>query len=73
MVDNLLSSETKNLPNDNRINLIIGSISQTEILQKINPALDYIFHLACFHGNQSSIASPIQDHENNTLTFIDVI
>ena len=70
VVDNLLSSETKNLPNDNRINLIIGSISQTEILQKINPSLDYIFHLACFHGNQSSIASPIQDHENNTLTSL---
>ena len=32
--------------------------------------MDYIFHLACFHGNQSSIASPIQDHENNTLTSL---
>ncbi len=70
VVDNLLSSETQNLPNDPRINLIIGSISEIEILQKINPNLDYIFHLACFHGNQSSIASPIQDHENNTLTSL---
>ena len=32
--------------------------------------LDYVFHLACFHGNQSSIADPFADHKNNTLTSL---
>jgi nucleoside-diphosphate-sugar epimerase len=32
--------------------------------------LDYAFHLACYHGNQSSIADPLADHENNTLTSL---
>jgi nucleoside-diphosphate-sugar epimerase len=32
--------------------------------------LCYAFHLACFHGNQSSIADPLADHDNNTLTSL---
>ncbi|WP_372443093.1 NAD-dependent epimerase/dehydratase family protein [Coxiella-like endosymbiont of Rhipicephalus sanguineus] len=30
----------------------------------------YIFHLASYHGNQSSIADPIEDQRNNTLTTL---
>jgi len=29
-----------------------------------------VFHLACYHGNQSSIADPMADHENNTMTTL---
>ena len=29
-----------------------------------------MFHLACYHGNQSSIADPVADHDNNTLTTL---
>jgi len=32
--------------------------------------LDFAFHLACYHGNQSSIANPLADHDNNTLTSL---
>ena len=32
--------------------------------------LDYVFHLACYHGNQSSIRDPLADHDNNTLTSL---
>ena len=32
--------------------------------------LDYVFHLSCYHGNQSSIEDPIADHENNTYTSL---
>ncbi len=28
------------------------------------------FHLACYHGNQSSIDDPLADHTNNTLTSL---
>ena len=30
--------------------------------------LDYVFHLSTYHGNQSSMADPLADHEHNTLT-----
>ena len=29
-----------------------------------------IIYLTCYHGNQSSIANPFADHENNTLTSL---
>ena len=32
--------------------------------------LNYIFHLATYHGNQNSIQNPLADHENNTLTTL---
>ena len=32
--------------------------------------LDVAFHLACFHGNQSSIVDPLADHDNNTFTSL---
>ena len=32
--------------------------------------IDYVFHLACYHGNQSSINDPFADHENSTLTSL---
>ena len=32
--------------------------------------LDHVFHLATYHGNQSSMADPLADHENNTLTTL---
>jgi nucleoside-diphosphate-sugar epimerase len=70
IVDNLLSSDTSNIPADQRVQFIFGSITYDRILNGLPDTLDYVFHLACFHGNQSSIADPISDHENNTLTSL---
>ncbi len=70
VVDNLLSSEASNVPADSRVRFIHGSITDDSILQGIPDDLDYAFHLACYHGNQSSIANPLADHENNTLTTL---
>jgi len=70
VIDNLLSSEKFNLPVDIRLNFIEGSITEDKILAKLEDNLDYIFHLATYHGNQSSIANPLADHENNTLTTL---
>ena len=39
-------------------------------MQQLPRDLDYVFHLACFHGNQSSIADPIADHDNNAITSL---
>lgn len=70
VVDNLLSSEKENLPDDFRLQFLYGSIVDNEILKHIDDSFDFIFHLATFHGNQSSIFDPIKDHENNTLTTL---
>ena len=37
---------------------MFGSITDDRILAKLPADLEYAFHLACFHGNQSSIADP---------------
>lgn len=71
VVDNLLSSERFNLPEESGdFQFIEGSITDEAILQKLNDDIDYVFHLSTFHGNQSSIEDPLRDHENNTLTSL---
>jgi UDP-glucose 4-epimerase len=70
VVDNLISSDTSNLPADPRVQFVFGSITDDRILRALPESLDYAFHLACFHGNQSSIADPFADHDNNTYTSL---
>ena len=70
IVDNLLSSEASNVPESPKVRFIQGSITDDAILRSLPENLDYAFHLACYHGNQSSIANPLADHENNTLTSL---
>jgi UDP-glucose 4-epimerase len=70
VVDNLISSDVSNIPADPRVYFNFGSITDDRILSALPNDLDYAFHLACFHGNQSSIADPLADHENNTYTSL---
>jgi UDP-glucose 4-epimerase len=70
VVDNLLSSDVSNIPSDSRVQFVFGSITDDQILRNLPDDLDYAFHLACYHGNQSSIANPLADHDNNTLTTL---
>ena len=73
VLDNLLSSEKSNVSTNNRVHFIYGSASDETILNKVDANLDKVFHLACFHGNQSSIFDPLMDLENNlkpTLTVL---
>jgi nucleoside-diphosphate-sugar epimerase len=70
VVDNLLSAERSNVPADPRVRFIEGSITDDTILARLDDSLDYVFHLATFHGNQNSLYDPLADHENNTLTTL---
>lgn len=70
IVDNLLSSDISNVPVDPRVQFIFGSIADDRILNQLPNDLQIVFHLACYHGNQSSIADPIADHDNNTITSL---
>jgi UDP-glucose 4-epimerase len=70
IVDNFLSAEKTNVAVDQRVHLIEGSIADEAVLRQVPEHLDYVWHLACYHGNQSSIANPIADHDNNTITSL---
>jgi nucleoside-diphosphate-sugar epimerase len=70
IVDNLLSADISNVPEGDDVDFRLGSIADDAILEKLPHDLDYVFHLACYHGNQSSIADPLADHANNTLTTL---
>jgi UDP-glucose 4-epimerase len=70
VVDNLLSAERDNLPENPRITFAEASINDDAVLAGLPEDLDYVFHLATYHGNQSSMADPLADHEHNTLTTL---
>ncbi len=70
IVDNFLSSDPVNVPDHPAVQLVVGSITDDRILCEIDDDLDYAFHLACYHGNQSSIHDPLADHENSALTTL---
>jgi UDP-glucose 4-epimerase len=70
IVDNLLSSESWNISKNERVNFIKGSASKIETLKKISNTVDFVYQLACFHGNQSSIARPLDDLENGLKTTL---
>ncbi|AHB47208.1 nucleotide sugar epimerase [Hyphomicrobium nitrativorans NL23] len=70
IVDNFLSADPANVPEHPAVRLVIGSITDDRILRDLDDDIDYAFHLACYHGNQSSIHDPLADHENNTLTTL---
>ncbi|MGI9488062.1 MAG: NAD-dependent epimerase/dehydratase family protein [Geminicoccaceae bacterium] len=70
VVDNLLSSDPCNLPDHPAVDFRFGSIADERVLRELPDDLDYVFQLACYHGNQSSMHDPIADHDNNTLTTL---
>lgn len=70
IVDNLLSAEKCNVPDHAAVSFEEGSITDDAILRRLPDDLDFVFHLATFHGNQNSIHDPLADHENNTLTTL---
>ena len=70
IVDNLLSSERFNVPDHPSVSFMQDSITNDVVLEQISDDYDYVFHLATYHGNQSSIHDPLADHENNTLTTL---
>lgn len=70
VVDNLLSAERENVPADDRVRLVEASINDDDVLAGLPDDLDFVFHLSTYHGNQSSMADPLADHEHNTLTTL---
>ncbi len=65
VVDNLLSAVRENVPDDARVRFTHGSIADAPVLAEIEDRYTHVFHLATYHGNQSSIHDPLADHANN--------
>jgi UDP-glucose 4-epimerase len=70
IVDSFLSADPVNVPDHPAVRLVARSIVDQRALDGLDGDLDYAYHLACFHGNQSSIHDPLMDHDNNTLTSL---
>lgn len=67
VIDNYLSSEPANLPVDSRLRVLVGSAADPRVTNRLPSNIDYVFHLACYHGNQSSIHDPLADHDHNSF------
>lgn len=70
IVDNLLSAERSSAPAHPAVRFTEGSIADDGVLRSLADEYDFVFHLATYHGNQSSIHNPLADHQNNTLTTL---
>ncbi|MGH2462323.1 MAG: NAD-dependent epimerase/dehydratase family protein [Candidatus Limnocylindria bacterium] len=70
VVDNLLSSNRTAVLDLPQVTFVRGSIANPQILAELANDLDFVFHLATFHGNQNSMADPSADHSNNLLTTL---
>lgn len=70
IVDNLLSAERTDVLELPSVEFTEASITDDRVLDALEDAYDYVFHLATYHGNQSSMHDPLADHENNTLTSL---
>jgi UDP-glucose 4-epimerase len=73
VVDNLLSAEADNVVAGEGVDFIHGSITDGRVLAALPDDLDFVFHLATYHGNQSSMHDPLADHDNNTLTTLKLL
>lgn len=73
IVDNLLSAEIANVPRHPAAHFVLGSIADDSVLEQLPGSLDFVFHLACYHGNQSSIRDPLANHQNNALTTLKLL
>ena len=70
VVDNLLSAERENLSDYPTVDFVEGSITDDAVLAALPDDLSVVYHLATYHGNQSSMADPLADHENNLLSTL---
>ena len=70
IVDNLLSAERTDVLELPGVEFTEASIADDRVLDSLADAYDYAFHLATYHGNQSSMHDPLADHENNTVTSL---
>jgi UDP-glucose 4-epimerase len=70
VVDNLLSADISNVPEHPAVDFRLASITDDKVLESLPSDLDIVFHLACYHGNQSSVHDPLADHRNNALTTL---
>jgi UDP-glucose 4-epimerase len=73
IVDNLLSADISNVPEHPALEFVLASIAEDRVLEALPGDLDFVFHLACYHGNQSSIHDPLADHRNNAWTTLKLL
>ena len=74
VLDDLSASYRWNIPKDNRVQFVEGSILDEQRLKQVfNERPEYIFHLAAHFANQNSIEHPETDLEVNGLGMLRVL
>lgn len=67
VLDDFSQSKKGNLPQDKRIKVIRGDITDEKTLRKVFATkYDYLFHLAARFANEMSVVNPIEDLRVNT-------
>jgi nucleoside-diphosphate-sugar epimerase len=70
VVDNLMSAQRTAVLELPGVEFVEASITDDAVLDALEDNYDHVFHLATYHGNQSSMHDPLADHANNTLTSL---
>lgn len=74
VLDDLSAAEKWNVPDDQSVAFVEGSVLDDEVLKRVFAARpDYVFHLAAHFANQNSVDNPETDLEVNGLGILKVL
>jgi nucleoside-diphosphate-sugar epimerase len=74
VLDDLSAAEKWNVPDDQSVSFVEGSVLDDEVLKRAFAARpDYVFHLAAHFANQNSVDNPETDLEVNGLGILKVL
>ena len=74
VLDDLSAAEKWNVPDDQSVSFVEGSVLDDEVLKRAFAARpDYVFHLAAHFANQNSVDNPETDLEVNGLGILKVM
>ncbi|MFH1850639.1 MAG: NAD-dependent epimerase/dehydratase family protein [archaeon] len=67
ILDNLSSGHAENVPQEDNVTFINDSILNNDVLDKVMPGTDVVFHLAANFANQNSVDHPRKDLRVNGM------
>lgn len=74
VLDDFSQSSKKNLESNKNLKIIIGDITNEQILKKtFSKKYDYVFHLAARFANELSVKDPMEDLKINTQGTLQVL
>jgi len=72
VLDNLSTGKRDNLPDDSRVELIVGDVADPECVHRVVRGCSAVAHLAAVASVQASVDDPIGTHRSNLVGTIHV-